>query len=168
MEKSVDNNANQRHETKEGIGEGPPSRNRQDTRRFGIVVHVQPAEDHAPGQKRGDDKKHQNSDAVEKSFHSPGSPGQKEIDNDVVVSNGHELSKLYEVEHIVRCATLSASAALERKESRWGASHRRIDYPEKDDVNWMRHITLHNEKESGTINVGTMPITRMNKGGSTS
>jgi len=93
---------------------------------------------------------------------------KKEIDNDVVVSNGHELSKLYEIEHIVRCATLSAFAALERKESRWGASHRRTDYPAKDDANWLRHITLHTEKESGNINVGTMPITRMKKGGSTS
>lgn len=93
---------------------------------------------------------------------------EKEIEQDVYVSNGHELSKLYEVENIVRCATLSAQAALTRKESRWGASHRRTDYPEKDDANWLCHITLHKDKESGGIKIGTKPITKMQEEGNVS
>ncbi|MXS79192.1 FAD-binding protein, partial [Nitrosomonas sp. JL21] len=40
-----------------------------------------------------------------------------EIESQVVVNTPHELARLYEVEHILTCATLSASAALERKES---------------------------------------------------
>ena len=67
---------------------------------------------------------------------------QEEIDNKVHVSNGHELSKLYEVENIVRCATFSALASLERRESRWGDNHRRTDYPDRDDKNWLRHVVL--------------------------
>ncbi len=47
----------------------------------------------------------------------------------VAVHNGHELSKLYEVENILLCADCSALAGDFRKESRWGECHRRSDYP---------------------------------------
>jgi succinate dehydrogenase/fumarate reductase flavoprotein subunit len=67
---------------------------------------------------------------------------QREIAEEAAVANGHELSKLYEVEHIVRCADCSALASLERRESRWGWNHLRTDYPEKDDANMRRHILI--------------------------
>jgi len=65
-----------------------------------------------------------------------------ELENQVIVRNGHELAKLYEVEHIIKCADLSALASLERKESRWGETHYRTDYPERDDENWLKHVVL--------------------------
>ena len=64
------------------------------------------------------------------------------MENQIIVRNGHELAKLYEVEHIIKCADLSALASLERKESRWGETHYRTDYPERDDENWLKHIVL--------------------------
>jgi succinate dehydrogenase/fumarate reductase flavoprotein subunit len=67
---------------------------------------------------------------------------QHEIDHEVAVRDGHDLSKLFEVEHIVKCATFAAKASLERKESRWGDGHQRTDYPERDDRNWLCHIDL--------------------------
>jgi len=83
---------------------------------------------------------------------------QGEIERNVVVRNGHELSKLYEIEHIVRCATFSAIASLERKESRWGDKHLRTDYPERDDENWLKHIVLRKGDTEDDILVEVQPV----------
>ncbi len=58
------------------------------------------------------------------------------------VGDPHELFKLYELENILQCGRLAALASLERKESRWGLWHRRSDFPERDDKNWLKHIVL--------------------------
>jgi succinate dehydrogenase/fumarate reductase flavoprotein subunit len=81
-----------------------------------------------------------------------------EVYNRIIIRNGHELSKLYEVENIITCATLSAKAALARKESRWGDAHRRTDYPERDDKNWMCHVVIKCGDGPSDIRVGTRPI----------
>jgi succinate dehydrogenase/fumarate reductase flavoprotein subunit len=60
----------------------------------------------------------------------------------VRVRNMHDLFKLYEVENIIQCAKLSATASLERTESRWGIWHFRSDCPKRDDSNWLKHIIL--------------------------
>ena len=60
----------------------------------------------------------------------------------VRVQDMHDLFKVYEVENIIQCATFSALASQERKESRWGLWHHRSDYPDKDDKNWLKHIVL--------------------------
>ena len=86
---------------------------------------------------------------------------KREIETQVIVRDGHELSKVYEVEHIIQCATLSARASLERKESRWGGAHRRTDYPEMDDKNWLCHILLRRGEHLQDIQVGTKPIAEM-------
>ncbi len=78
---------------------------------------------------------------------------RQEGKSQVIARNGHELSKSFEVDHILQCATLSARAALERKESRWGMAHFRTDYPERDDRNWRRHIVLSRGEEDGEIRV---------------
>jgi succinate dehydrogenase/fumarate reductase flavoprotein subunit len=72
---------------------------------------------------------------------------KQEIEDKTAIHNGHELSKLYEVENIVHCADYSALASLERKESRWGYNHLRTDYPEKDDQNMRRHILIDRKKD---------------------
>jgi len=78
---------------------------------------------------------------------------KQEIKEKTAIHNGHELSKLYEVENIVRCADYSALASLERKESRWGYNHLRTDYPEKDDKNMRRHILIDQKKDSPELDV---------------
>ncbi len=78
-----------------------------------------------------------------------------------LVRNGHELAKLYEVENIIRSATLSATAALTRKESRWGEAHRRTDFPERDDRNWLCHVTLRRGDAAEDILAGTAPLTKL-------
>ena len=76
---------------------------------------------------------------------------ENEIENEVAVTNGHELCRLFEAEHILRCANFSAMAALERKESRWGNSHFRTDYPEKDNENYLCHIDVRKGEEPEDI-----------------
>jgi succinate dehydrogenase/fumarate reductase flavoprotein subunit len=86
---------------------------------------------------------------------------RKELSDQTRVVDGHELSKTYEVENILQCATFSATASLKRKESRWGASHRRADYPEKNDEEYLCHIVLSKQKDSGDIECSKSPLIRM-------
>ncbi|MBW2130379.1 MAG: FAD-binding protein [Deltaproteobacteria bacterium] len=81
-----------------------------------------------------------------------------EIRNHTAVRNGHELSKLYEVYHIVQCADFSARASLARKESRWGTAHRRTDYPERDDKRWLCHILVQKGDAPEDIRIDTEPL----------
>lgn len=82
-----------------------------------------------------------------------------ELDSDILIKNGHELSKLYEVENLILCATMAAYASLERKESRWAKSiHFRTDYPDRDDENWLCHLDVEKGDDPGTINITKRPI----------
>jgi succinate dehydrogenase/fumarate reductase flavoprotein subunit len=83
----------------------------------------------------------------------------REMDEEVAVGNGHELAKLLEVENIVKCATFSAVASLERRESRWGRVHQRTDYPETDNQNWLCHMDLR-RGEGGEVIPGTRDLDR--------
>jgi len=67
---------------------------------------------------------------------------QKELDEEVATENVHDLIKSFEVENIVKCATFSALASLERKESRWGNAHQRTDFPNLDDQSWLCHVDV--------------------------
>jgi succinate dehydrogenase flavoprotein subunit len=53
-----------------------------------------------------------------------------------------------EFEYMLEVAECIVVAALERKESR--GAHTRIDYPERDDANWLKHITT-------SVNGGDVP-----------
>jgi len=84
---------------------------------------------------------------------------ERELDEDVAARNGHELLKSFEVGNIVKCATFSAVAALERKESRNGYSHHRNDYPKQDDENWLCHVDVRRQKD-GAMTAGKRPLNR--------
>lgn len=79
----------------------------------------------------------------------------------VAVSNGHELSKLYEVENILLCADCSALAGDFRKESRWGESHYRSDYPKRDDANWKCHVVI--KMKDGQLNAEKVRVSELNE-----
>ena len=83
---------------------------------------------------------------------------KKELENEVKVEDGHDLARLYEIEHIIRCADCSAAAALTRKESRWGDAHFRSDYPETDDRNWKKHVLVHLGQRFENLDVSTAPV----------
>jgi len=52
-----------------------------------------------------------------------------------------------ELENLMDVAMATIMSAWKRHESR--GAHSRVDYPERDDVNWLRHSLYH--KDSNTI-----------------
>jgi adenylylsulfate reductase, subunit A len=54
----------------------------------------------------------------------------------------HELLRANEAVNLLDSCRLIARAALERKETRLGLYHNRTDFPEKDDVNFKKHVIL--------------------------
>ncbi|MCU0560603.1 MAG: FAD-binding protein [Desulfobacterales bacterium] len=82
----------------------------------------------------------------------------------VRIGDAHDLFKAYEVENIIECATLSAVASLERKESRWLPWHYRSDFPQTNNQDWLKHIVLTQGETPGDVRVTHKDIIRMQKG----
>ncbi len=82
--------------------------------------------------------------------------------NDIRVTRPHDLFKAFEVENILCCGHLSARAALERKESRWGVWHYRSDYPQTDNENYKKLVILQKDN-NGEPAVTLRPPIRINK-----
>lgn len=61
----------------------------------------------------------------------------------------HGLMRVHESKNIRRVVELMARAALERTESRSGAAHRRLDYPQTDDERWRKFIVLRRGGDDG-------------------
>jgi succinate dehydrogenase/fumarate reductase flavoprotein subunit len=86
---------------------------------------------------------------------------ESEIRDKVRVRHMHDLFKVLEVENIMLCARLSATASRERRESRWGFWHFRPDYPQKDDAQWLKHIMLKKGSTSKEIVVSYRDVAKM-------
>lgn len=69
----------------------------------------------------------------------------------------HEALRAAETQHILDCAEMAARASLFRKESRWGLYHSRVDFPERDDANWLVHCQLV-RSERGEMTSFTRPV----------
>jgi succinate dehydrogenase/fumarate reductase flavoprotein subunit len=89
---------------------------------------------------------------------------RQELNEVVRIADVHDLFKSFEVDNIIACATLSAVASKERKESRWLPWHYRSDYPQKDDANWLKHIVLTKGSGEEGVNIAHRDIIRMQKG----
>jgi succinate dehydrogenase/fumarate reductase flavoprotein subunit len=89
---------------------------------------------------------------------------RQELNTMVRVGDAHDLFKAYEVENIIDCATLSAVASKERKESRWLPWHYRSDFPKRDDATWLKHIILTRGLDAGDVKVTYGDIIRMQRG----
>jgi len=73
------------------------------------------------------------------------------FDSQLQAANTHELMRCLEAQNIVLVAEMHMRAALERKESRFGLSHQRIDYPDTDDKNWGMPIVIKKMDEQMKI-----------------
>ena len=86
---------------------------------------------------------------------------RKELVDRVRITDVHDLFKVYEVENIIQCATMSALASKERKESRWGLWHYRTDYPDKNDSDWLKHIVITHGEAPEDIKVSYRDIVKL-------
>ena len=87
---------------------------------------------------------------------------RQELTSMVRIQDIHDLFKVYEVENIIQCATMSALASKERKESRWGLWHYRSDYPEKNDREWLHHIVLTMGDRPEEVRISHRNIIKLN------
>lgn len=58
------------------------------------------------------------------------------------VRNPHEIMKVYEAKAGVFLARIAAIASLYRTENPFGLYHQRVDFPERDDVNWKTRLIV--------------------------
>jgi succinate dehydrogenase/fumarate reductase flavoprotein subunit len=84
-----------------------------------------------------------------------------ELDTMAKVADVHDLFKILEVESIITCGKLAATASNARKESRWIPWHYRTDYPETDNANWQKHILLTMGKSPLDIQVSLKDPVRL-------
>jgi succinate dehydrogenase/fumarate reductase flavoprotein subunit len=75
----------------------------------------------------------------------------------MVARDSHELMRALEVNSIIDCADMAASASLFRTESRWGLYHNRVEYAGKDDENWFCHSIL-TKGEDGKPTLAKKPV----------
>lgn len=62
--------------------------------------------------------------------------------DDLPASDPHQLMKVMEAKAGLFSARMAALASLYRKESRFGLYHQRVDFPQKDDLNWKTRVIL--------------------------
>ncbi|MFQ5588927.1 MAG: adenylyl-sulfate reductase subunit alpha [Nitrospiria bacterium] len=75
----------------------------------------------------------------------------------VVANDLHQLMKAHEVIDRIDVAQVLVEHLAYRRETRWPTYHTRTDYPERDDVNWLKFVNSVKDRKSGTINMTTRP-----------
>ena len=73
---------------------------------------------------------------------------------ELYAKDGHGLGKCHEAKSMALCAEMTFRAALMRTESR--GTHFRVDYPERDDRNWLKWINI--KQQSGKMVLSTEPV----------
>jgi succinate dehydrogenase / fumarate reductase flavoprotein subunit len=87
----------------------------------------------------------------------------KEMFSKVVVEDksrvyNTDLTSALETENMLNIAEAAALAAYKRKESR--GAHSRLDYPERNDREWLKHTLVHYDLEQPKIEYSDVVITR--------
>jgi adenylylsulfate reductase subunit A len=75
----------------------------------------------------------------------------------LVARDFHELNLCREVMERIDVAEVVLAHLEARKETRWPAYQTRIDYPERDDTNWLCFLNSVRDAGSGEIRVFTRP-----------
>lgn len=72
---------------------------------------------------------------------------------DAKAENKHQLLKLHEVIDRTWVAQVLVEHLLYRKETRWRGYQQRVDYPTKDDKNWLKFVNSSYDKDSEEIEI---------------
>jgi succinate dehydrogenase / fumarate reductase flavoprotein subunit len=68
-----------------------------------------------------------------------------------------DLADALELGYLLDCAEATVNSALARRESRGG--HAREDFPERDDLDWLKHTFVSRDPASGDLALGYKPVT---------
>jgi succinate dehydrogenase / fumarate reductase, flavoprotein subunit len=67
-----------------------------------------------------------------------------------------DLAETLELENLIAEAVVTVNGALNRTESR--GAHAREDFPERDDVNWLKHTLAFLDDETGAVRFDYRPV----------
>jgi len=73
--------------------------------------------------------------------------------------NGENLFAALDATNLALVAEMVTRASLKREETR--GFHTRRDFPDRDDVNWLKHVAIMNS--DGKMSVTTIPVTRIKR-----
>jgi succinate dehydrogenase/fumarate reductase flavoprotein subunit len=88
---------------------------------------------------------------------------RRDLSPHLFASDSHELMRAIEALNILDLAEIHIKSALMRTESRLGAYHHRLDYPEKNDPEWYGKVLVAEKKGKG-IMVSKREISTSNRG----
>jgi adenylylsulfate reductase subunit A len=75
----------------------------------------------------------------------------------LVASDIHQLMKAHEVLERVELAQVLVEHLIYRKETRWPSYQTRVDYPERDDANWLLFVNSRRDRKTGALEMLTRP-----------
>ncbi|MBI5417447.1 adenylyl-sulfate reductase subunit alpha [Candidatus Poribacteria bacterium] len=79
----------------------------------------------------------------------------------LISADSHELMKAHEVIDRIDVAATLVEHLIYRKETRWPGYQTRLDYPNRDDFNWLKFVNSVKSPESGEIKIIERPYKQM-------
>ena len=70
----------------------------------------------------------------------------------------HELMRCMEIHFIRDCAEMAAKASLFRTESRWGLYHYRLDFPNRNDDEWLCNTIIKKSETENKMTIAKQPL----------
>jgi adenylylsulfate reductase subunit A len=75
----------------------------------------------------------------------------------LIARDEHELMKAHETIDRIDVAEVLVNHLIYRKETRWPGYQTRLDYPERDDFNWLKFVNSRRNPETGEIEIIERP-----------
>jgi adenylylsulfate reductase subunit A len=76
-------------------------------------------------------------------------------------SDLHDLMKVHEVIDRIDVARVLVEHLLYRRETRWPSYQTRVDYPQRDDENWLKFVNSRMDPKTGAIEMFTKPYEQL-------